>query len=87
MKEKIIKAWKEYYELVKNNIDSFGWYDGRNDKVQKTFEGLEMTTSNFYKIPSILLKPQEAQEEVEEEVKEEIIIKNLPSKAKKKTKV
>jgi hypothetical protein len=91
MKERIIKAWSDHYELVKNNLDSYGWYDGRNDKVQKTFEGLEITTSSFYKIPSILLKPEQAQEVIqeviEEPIQEVIITENLPSKAKKKTKV
>jgi hypothetical protein len=82
MKERIIKAWGGYYELIKNNLDSYGWYDGRNDKVQKTFEGLEITSSMYYKIPSILLKAVEAP--LFEEVIED---KKPPSKAKKKTKV
>ena len=56
-KDKTKKAWGVHYPTVEKNLDVEGWYNGGNDKVQKTFEGLEITKCIYHQIPTSLLKP------------------------------
>lgn len=73
MNKKIIEAWGIYYPEVKNNLDSQGWYNGGNDKVQKTFGGLKVTKSMYHQIPTSLLEVK-----VTEIISEEILLETIP---------
>lgn len=82
MDKKIIEAWGKHYPQVKNNVDAQGWYNGGNDKVQKTFEGLQITKSMYHQIPtSLLVVESKITEILTEEVIEEIIpLEVVPTK-------
>ena len=71
--KKVIKAWGVHFDEVRDSLNKEGWYDGGNDKVQKTFEGLEVTKMMYHQIPTILLVKEE--DKKEEAVKEPAISK------------
>lgn len=95
MNKKIIEAWGTYYPQVKNNLDSQGWYNGGNDKVQKTFGDLAITKSLYHQIPTSLLAVESkiteilTEKVIEEAIPLEIVsaeptpVKKAASKAKK----
>ena len=95
MNKKIIEAWGTYYSQVKNNLDSQGWYNGGNDKVQKTFGDLKVTKSMYHQIPTSLLAVESKiteiiiEETIEEAIPLEVVsakpipIKKATSKAQK----
>jgi hypothetical protein len=79
MEKRIIEAWGIHYPDVKSMLDSHGWYNGGNDKIQKKFDGLDMLVSSYHQIPKSLLvsNPMIV---VEVEVEEEIIPVSKPKK-------
>lgn len=79
--KRIIEAWGEYFDDVRDNLNKEGWYNGGNDKVQKTFGEIEITKMMYHQIPSILLKKETV---VEKEVLEEAALEPTISKEKKK---
>lgn len=50
-KKTIKKAWKQYFDEVKHNLDSEGWYNGSNDLVQKTFPNIEVRKARHHQRP------------------------------------
>lgn len=84
MDKKIIKAWGVHYPQVKNNLNSQGWYNGGNDKVQKTFEGLEITKSMYHQIPTSLLVESIISEDTPSK---SVTVKKAMSKAEKVDKI
>lgn len=79
--KRIIEAWGEHFDDVRDNLNKEGWYNGGNDKVQKTFEGLEVTKMMYHQIPTKLLtKEVEKKDELSKAALE-------PVKTKEKKKV
>lgn len=73
---RVIEAWDVHFDSVRDGLNKEGWYDGRNDKVQKTFEGLEITKMLYFQIPTKLLtKEVKEKEDLTETASEPVKIK------------